>query len=703
MSDAAVLAPLRSDLKLHSGPRGRNGEPSWVIEDPLRKSFLRLGPLELEILNRWRLRTPSRISHDIEQGTLFTASEQDVTTFAKQLEQNFLLSSAPDQVTARAKAYSQRKAEQAWLRMSSSYLSLRFGLFDPDDFLNTLAPKVSWIFSRSLAFVLLTVFISGLYLTTRQWDVFLATAPQTFTPPGPVALFLTLLFAKSLHELGHAVVAKRAGCNVPTIGVAFLVFMPVLYTETTDAYRLPSRWRRAQIGLAGIATELGLAAIALFLWPFLPDGVFKLACFYMCASVVFLTLFVNANPLMKFDGYYVLSDLTGVENLQERGFAVLAWKLRALLFGFQEAAPEAQDRLRKWLLFYGGAAALYRLFLFFAIAGLIYVFAFKALGLFLVAVNTVLFLIRPISRFFLTAHTMAKGSGDRLRPNNVTLVTLGALILLLVLPLDRSETVQAILLPAQTQQIFAPQSGEVQQVHVSQGEEVEAGQILLTLSSEEIEHDLRRLGFGLTAINQRLAQALSDNRVRNELPYLREEKTKMEEEIAAVTSRKDTLTISALIGGTLDWGRIIPRIGDALGRDQPVGTINNIAEPRIAAYLSAETVRRLIPGGSIELQLSPKEGLVEISNYTVEDAAERNLSIPELASHFGGSVTSGLDGDGVLIAQGSVYRLETLVPNVNTQITTGQFATLKVPQELQSYGTAVLNRLSFLLARELGW
>ena len=122
---------------------------------------------------------------------------------------------------------------------------------------------------------------------------------------------------KILHELGHAYAARHFGARVPVIGLAFLVMFPILYTDTTDVWRIQEKRSRTLINGAGITVELCIAAISLLLWAFLPDGIFRSIAFFAATTSWAMSLFVNLNPWMRFDGYYLISDLLGVENLQK--------------------------------------------------------------------------------------------------------------------------------------------------------------------------------------------------------------------------------------------------------------------------------------------------------------------------------------------------------------------------------------------------
>ena len=165
-----------------------------------------------------------------------------------------------------------------------------------------------------------------------------------FSFEGAVYFTLSLILLKAAHELGHALTASRFGCYVPNMGVAFMLMMPLLYTDVTDSWRLSSRRQRLLIGVAGIAVELALACFATFLWVFLPDGSARGIAFMVATTGWVLSLAFNLNPCLKFDGYYLLADLIGVDNLQPRAFALGRWKLRQILFAPTLEPPELLSR-----------------------------------------------------------------------------------------------------------------------------------------------------------------------------------------------------------------------------------------------------------------------------------------------------------------------------------------------------------------------
>jgi len=179
------------------------------------------------------------------------------------------------------------------------------------------------MFKRNTWVFIFIIGLIGLFFTARQWDQFTTTFMHFFTLEGFIFYAITLTLIKALHELGHAYTARHFGVRVPIIGVAFLVMFPILYTDTTDAWRLTDKRKRLLIDSGGIIVELSIAAISLFLWSFLPDGPARSAAFFAATTSWVLSLMVNLNPCMRFDGYYLLGDLFGIQNMQARGFELV--------------------------------------------------------------------------------------------------------------------------------------------------------------------------------------------------------------------------------------------------------------------------------------------------------------------------------------------------------------------------------------------
>lgn len=219
--------------------------------------------------------------------------------------------------------------------------------------------------------------VLGIVLTLHQWDTFRAAVVESFSLNGLLSFGLALALAKALHELAHALVATRLGLRVAHMGVAFVVMFPMLYTDTGESWKLSRSRQRLAIAAAGIVCELALAGLATLGWALSEPGAWRNALLYLATTSWILSLGLNASPFMRFDGYFILSDLLDFPNLHERASAQARVALRRGLWGLDEAWPEhfAPAR-RRALIAFEWLTWMYRLLLFAGIAATVYFFFF---------------------------------------------------------------------------------------------------------------------------------------------------------------------------------------------------------------------------------------------------------------------------------------------------------------------------------------
>ena len=392
-----VLPPLREDLRLIAGASAADGSPTWVIVDPVRGKYFQIGWAAYQILSRWSGRSAQAILSQIHADTTCRATTQDIDDLLRFLYGNHLMRDPP-QGGYRAYAEQAEAARPAWvIWLVHHYLFFQIPLVRPDRFLRATLPFVDWLFSRAVAWAIGGIGLIGLYLVSRQWDTFTATVLHFFTPRGLALYVLCLAIVKVFHELGHAYTATRYGCRVPTMGIAMVVMVPMLYSDTSDAWKLTSRRQRAAIGAAGMVVECALAALAIFAWNFLDDGVARSLVFIVATTSLMVGAAINLSPLMRFDGYYVLSDWLGIPNLQDRAFAFGRWQLRRLLFGLDMPMPEPVTAAqRRFLVCFAWGVWAYRFMLFLGIALMVYHYFFKLLGLILFAIEIGWFIVLPM-------------------------------------------------------------------------------------------------------------------------------------------------------------------------------------------------------------------------------------------------------------------------------------------------------------------
>ncbi|RMV76785.1 hypothetical protein ALP05_02445 [Pseudomonas caricapapayae] len=655
----AALAPLRPGLRLHPGPRLHDGSPSWTLEDPVRGSYFRLGWEQAEIFNRWALAEPQAIAQAISSSTTLALGIEDVEAFARFLEHAQLLqvTGASGLRNLRQRHAGQRRHWAAWLL--GNYLSLRVPLLRPDRFLRHTLPYVRPLLGARFALASALAGLLGLYLVAQQWDSFIHTFLHFFSLQGAALAALTLTLSKTLHEFGHAYACKHQGCRVPTMGVALLVLWPVLYTDASGGWRLPLKRQRLAIGAAGMLAELYLAAWALLAWSFLNDGPLRSAAFMLASTTWLMTLAVNLNPLMRFDGYFLFSDLLEVPNLQQRAFELARWQLRRWLFGLGDSAPEHfPPRLRRVLLSYAFGTWVYRFFLFLGIALLVYHFAFKLLGLFLFAVEIVHFIGRPI---FTELHQWY-GRRKDYRMNRNTLFSaslLGVGLLLALLPWQTDVSAPALWRAQRQANLYVPVGAQLAALPVEAGKHVSAGGILFSLDAPALIHDLDQLDRTLGLLRQ---QASLQRRGREGSA----QQNVAQEQLQAALSQRQALAgqiaqlqVRAQFDGVLSERE--PSLGEGqwLAAGQWLGTFVAPGQALVEAFVNERDRVRLAEGAPAWFYPSdPQLPRRRLQVMSIAQTAVHSLqNAPELASVYQGALAAQWDAQHQPIPEQALYRV----------------------------------------------
>ena len=231
-----ALPSLREELDLFEGPKLANGQPSWVLQDPVRQQFFRIDWLTFEILSRWHLDDGPAIVAAIERDTPLEVSLDDLEQTLKFVTEQQLL--RVDSAEGVQKMAERKQAAQStwWQWLIHHYLFFRFPLVRPDPWLDKTLGIAEVFFSAKFRWFTLGAFVLGMTQVMQQWDVFHAFLLDTFTLQGLASYGVALIVVKVLHELGHAYAVKRHGGRVPTMGVAFLVMWPIAYTDTNEAW-----------------------------------------------------------------------------------------------------------------------------------------------------------------------------------------------------------------------------------------------------------------------------------------------------------------------------------------------------------------------------------------------------------------------------------------------------------------------------------
>ncbi|MBP2301857.1 HlyD family efflux transporter periplasmic adaptor subunit [Azospirillum picis] len=652
------LPPLREELALHAGPPTSDGAPTWTLHDPSRNRFFRIGWPELEMLSRWHLAEPAAIAAAVSRETTIAATPAQVEALARFLWSQGLLQALGTSALGRLKALADAQRPHWLMWLLKTYLSFRIPVLRPDGFLNATLPLAKLLFTRFFLAVTVLAALTGGYLALRQWDAFRTTFLHFFSLEGALLAGCALGGAKLLHEFGHAYTAKRYGCRVPTMGVMFLVLWPVLYTDVSEAWKLPSRRQRLSIGVAGIAAELVLAAYATLAWSFLPDGPARSAAFLLATSTWVLTVLVNLNPLMRFDGYFLLSDLLDVPNLQERAFALARWRLRELLFGFGDPPPErwAPGRGRV-LLLYAYATWVYRFFLFLGISLLVYHLFFKVLGVFLMAVEIWWFIAKPVATEL--RGWFRRPGGHRVTPNLLaSALLLAAGLAALLVPWSGGVSAPAILRAERQTHLFVPANARLAGIDARAGGTVAEGDRLFRLESPDLDHELAQAERQVETLQGRVqVQNLSPELLESSRSTWRELE-EAQAKLAALRDETARLQVRAPFAGVLVDVTDPLATGEWMKEGTALATLLDPRGSVIEAYVPEENLRRIAVGTKGRfLSDDPAGPAVPAEVIAIAAASSRILTEPSLASTYGGLVPTHLGRENTLVPEAPVYRI----------------------------------------------
>lgn len=476
--------------------------------------------------------------------------QDDIIQLLGQLHQMDALQTniAPDveEIFQRAEQYEQ----QQWRGRLKNPLAVRVGLFDPDLFLNRTRHLVAPLFSRWFFSLWCLLVVVGAVLAGMHWETLMGTVRvEALSPNNLLLLWFTYPVVKLLHELAHAYAAKLQGGEVHEIGIMLLVFVPVPFVDASAATAFPQRHMRMLVGAAGIMVELLLAVLALFVWLLVEPGLISSLCFNIMLIGGVSTLLFNGNPLLRFDGYYVLADAVGIPNLAQRANKYLAYLAQRYVLGVTAAqSPATGAGEEGWFAFYGIAAFFYRLMIT-AVICLYLIDTFFVVGILLAAWSITNQLLLPLFkqvRFLLFDPLLHKG-----RPRAL-LVTAGALAFLSAVvmwfPVSSLTRFEGVIWPPQQSQLVAETDGFVQQLLAQPGSNVVAGQPLVGLVNVRHQGEMKAKQARLLELSAKYRAAMASDRVQAKL--VQDEIAALRVEIDRLQEKVQGLVIVSPVQGT---------------------------------------------------------------------------------------------------------------------------------------------------------
>lgn len=635
---AKTRVMLRSDL--HVSRQLQEGEPVYVVHDPVGFKTHRLSQQDYEVISRLSDDQPLGVIFErlVETGTLTHDDQDDFYSFVKQLRDLSLLSMRGQLGPKLFDTWVAKKRRERRSRFVR-FLFIRVPLTDPDRFLTRTEPIMRFLFTGCFAVVWLLASLVTVAFLVTQWRAFLEPFNDFLALRNLPLMWAALIVLKIWHELGHGYACKTFGGKVPEMGMLLLGGNPAAYVDATAAWSFERRRHRLVVMLGGMYFESLAAIVAVYVWALSTNPMLSSWAHYVVTLSTMTTVLFNANPLMRFDGYFIFSELIGIQNLRPRSIARVKAVSKRIFLGLPDRARESiPARHRAWLTSYGVASSIYKATVMLGIA-VAFSMRFPVVGLvlgiyfFCITVGGNLF---RLARYLLTSDEVSR---IRWRARGAfALVFAGIPLLMFLVPVPFRICTEGLQGADVEHYVYSDATGELQQVHFEPGQSVTAGSQLMTLANADatiaahvVSAELQQAR--LTLDHLRGADAIEAARIEAQVESL---ELKLSDTLRTVNSLNLTTPVPGVVARLMlghDRGRFV-KIGE------PAAVI--VQGPAvIRTWLTEEQLDRIAPrvGTRVDFRISnrpmeSRSGNV-IAIRPVADDLQDELALTQLG---GGSI-----------------------------------------------------------------
>ena len=503
VSSSSRPLTVRTRPDLTSNRQFYQGTAYWVVKEPVGLQYFRFHEEEYFILNM----LDGHVSlQQIKDGFERRFAPQKITfgdlqQFIGMLHRSGLvISNSPGQGKALRERGRKKKNKETMGKFANVF-ALRYRGFDPEKILNAILPWFGWIFTvPALIFFALFLGSAALLLATQYETVYakLPTFQQFFAADRWLILACTMAIVKVLHEFGHGLSCKKFGGECHEIGFMLLVFTPCLYCNVSDSWMLPNKWKRVWIGAAGIYVEMILASIATYVWWFTEPGT---TINDLCLNMMFLnvvsTVLVNGNPLLRFDGYYILMDALEIPNLRQKSTEVLKRWFQETCLGLElQDDPFQPTRGRFMFGLFTVASVIYRWVVVFSICWFVIKvlepYGLQAIGRMVAVIGFAGLVGQPFIQTWKFCRTPGRLSKVKRTPLLITLgIATSVVIGVCYIPLPHHIDCAFEIRPSKVGTVYAGTSGRIEWA-IEPRTSVQEGQQIARLINPELENTLGR-------------------------------------------------------------------------------------------------------------------------------------------------------------------------------------------------------------------
>ena len=739
----AMTSSTGRPLRLHRRPdltaqrQVYQGRDYWVIKDPISLKYYRFEEEEYALLEMLDgCSSPDQIKRRFDyRFAPQKITMQELHQFIGMLYRSSLvISNAPNQgIELRKRGEKTRKQERR--RSLTNILAVRYKGFDPDRLLASINRWTGWVFTWPAFCVALIIGLSALALLATQFETFQNKLPsfdQFFAAKNWIWLALVMALTKVLHEFGHGLACKRFGGECHEMGIMLLVLTPCLYVNVSDSWLLNSKWKRAFIAAAGMYVELVLASIAVFVWWFSTAGmVNQLALNIIFVSSVSTILF-NANPLLRYDGYYILSDLLEIPNLRSKATSILQRTFGQLFLGIEAKPDPFLPAKRRWLFaLYSIAAAAYRWLITFSIFWFVYrvlePYGFKVVGQFIALSALYGLLGIPLVKLYKYFSVPGRmGTVNSLRASvSATLLAVGLGGILLI-PIPHFVYCSFYVQPLDAHNVYVDVPGVLSAIHVVPNQYVNEGERIIDLDSQQLEVQLASMRTSLeTSIvrleNIRRAESLDPKFAEGrqsavaavEASNASYEKRVLDRERLSVRSPSSGIFLAPPVvapndpsSPTLNRWHGTPletrNIGAFLEQSTFVGqVVKDMTQMEAVLAIDQSDIEFVRSKQPVELLLRQIPQTLFHSATDQISPTEINSTPKALSSRYGGDIVTTVGTDGADVPQSTKYRVSVPLANPDQLILPGSTGVAKIRTGSQTIGRRIWRLVSRTFQFEL--
>ena len=702
------IAGLRPQLHKHvtAHPHNFRGKRWYILSDAVRGKHLRFNDIAYEFVGRLDgdqsieeiyLQIQSKLGEQ-------SPSRQDLLSILVQLFSIGALNSGmPADVEQLFNRHQAEKSSDRTRRLLNP-LAIRFPLLDPDNFLNRTITMVRPLFSfGGTAIWCMVVLIAAMLLLVNYQDLMASMKADILQPANLILMVALFPVMKAFHEFAHAFTVKAWGGEVHEMGITLLVLMPVPYVDATAAWAFREKYKRVLVSAAGMIMEVFLASIALFVWVMVEPGLVKTAALSVFLIGSVSTVLFNANPLLRFDGYYMLQDLIEIPNLYSRSSKYVMYLFKSRVLGLEADTPVTEESEKPWLVSYGILAWIYRVFITFVIA-IFLAGKYFVLGVALAIWSMALLFVVPVYRGirFLIIDESIKGI--RMKPTK-RLAAIAATIAFVVaiIPFSLYTNAEGIVWVPDQAQIYSEVDGFVTEVTAVPGEQVSTGTGVLTLLNPEIgakEKVLKARYKELTVRHkaEEFADPVSATQTLEEIKTV-------EADWQQLQAERESQTLTSNVDGTFVLPGEQKIMGSYIKKGEAVGYVINPEElivrvvvPQTSVGLFAKDVKDV----SVRLAEQPRK---VIQAEILRQTPAGSLSLPSraLGAAGGGDIAVDASDENGTTAVNKVFQLDLTLPEHSIASGLGTRAYVRVnhgrealvQQWLRSARQLLLNKLPF--------